>query len=615
MKRLLSIILICSMCVSLCAMLGSCNGATTPTDTSSPTDGSTDNSTSTDKATDKVTDDVTDAVTDSVTDSVTDDNKGDETLTSLLAGIKPKDGKKVRIAFIGDSITEGVGAGSLAQRPIDGYPGQLQTLLGDDYVVGNFGKGSAYTLAADNQYNIKTDATLSYKNTQQYKDSLKFGADVVVIMMGVNDIRSMSCDEAAIELKKALRALADEYAAMDTVQKVIIATSIYIPSSITIYQYSDGPLQEIQKAVAKEGGYGLIDIYGMTRDYLNVMMHYTSDIVHPNKESYGEIARAYYASLMGKEFTPTVPDKSKTGVVYVKSSGVTRGLGETEATAVNSLAKAVGLLRDGGGTIVICGKYSLTYEAHLPIHNGTITITSKYNGVDYAKSKGATLGLAKNLYFYGDYKIENITVVSELANVFITCNYNNVTFGDNITNTLATGITTYPLILVGHNIALGDVPLEDITLHGTCNIVVNSGTWAYLRGGNRRSSQNYPIGTTDKDAVLNITINGGTFNNPAGAQNLTSGTGMGSFAGTLNFTINGGTFKGGVYAVSRVGGNFTSTPAEMSGKVNLVINGGTFNSNIWATHDNTTKVTGKISVKVKKSLASKLVGFTDITEI
>ena len=93
----------------------------------------------------------------------------------------PHDGKKLRIAFIGDSITEGAGS---TDRKTDSYPAQLGRMLGDGYEIGNFGKSGSYVLDADDPYNIKR-ADLSYRNTQQYKNSLTFGADVVVIILGI----------------------------------------------------------------------------------------------------------------------------------------------------------------------------------------------------------------------------------------------------------------------------------------------------------------------------------------------------------------------------------------------------------------------------------------------
>ncbi len=596
-KRIIGLLLVCVLC---CAALFSCGDANGAESTDAQT---TQNDAGTDS---------TSAETDNPAGPVSTEDKikAMKNIKSIK-DITPSSGSQLKIAFIGDSITQGSGVGA-ENFATQSYPAQLGALLGSSYQIGNFGRASAYTLAADNQYNVKTDASLSYRNTSQYQDSVVFDADVVVIMMGVNDIRSMSCEEARVELKKALADLALEYCEMESVQKVYIATSIFIPSSAAIVHYSYGRLAELQKEVADEMGLDVIDIFEMTREYMNVMMHYTGDRIHPVKESYGEMARAFYSALMGEEYKATVPAVSDTGVVYVKAGGASTGKGESPENAIDSLAKAVGLLRDGGGTIVICGPYSLEYEMHMPHHDGMITITSKHNGTDYAQSASAKLGIAHNLYLNGDYTFENMPMVSEVANSFITCNYNNVIFGDNINSSLASGITTYPLILVGYNMALGGPYTEDITLHGECNITVNSGTWVYLRGGNRRSNPGYPNAASDNDAILNITINGGTFTSSTGT-NLTAGTGMGGLCGTLNFTINGGKFMGNVYAVGRSGTNTTQTKGVMTGTVNMTVTGGEFSGIIGAFQDSTTEVTGKINLTITDALKSKASGFSNIT--
>ncbi len=602
-KRILALVLGTLMCTAALVSCGGSDGITeTPADTQPVTEAETEAKTEAE----------TEAETEKEDPKVQLANKI-EAMKSIktLADVEPAEGSKmVKVAFIGDSITQGVGV-PVSKYATDSYPAQLGVLLGSRYKIGNFGKGSAYTLAADNKYNVKTDAKLSYRNTAQYQDSLTFKPDVVVIMMGVNDIRSMSCDEAREALKDALADLTLEYAAMPSVKKVYIATSIMIPSSATIYQYSDGRLQSAQRETAEQLGVDVIDIYAMTRDYMNVAMHYTGDRIHPIKESYAEMARAFHAALTGAEYKATVPAKSESGVVYVKTGGKADGKGESPENAVNSLAKAFGLLRDGGGTVVISGDYKLEYEMYLPHHTGNITITSVYGGKDYRKD-GAKLGISKCLYFYGDCTIENINMETQANNLFITCNYNNITFGDNINSTLASGVTSYPLILVGHNVALGGAFEEDLTLHGECNITVNSGKWVYIRGGNRRANTAYPNYGSDKDAVLNITVNGGEFINHA-TTNLTAGTGMGGFDGTLNFTINGGVFADDVYAVGRSGNNTSKTTAEMTGTVNLVINGGTFNGGIKLSQDSTTKITGTVNLTITAALKSKASGFTNVT--
>ncbi|MBQ7171783.1 MAG: hypothetical protein IJR89_05855 [Clostridia bacterium] len=528
---------------------------------------------------------------------------------AVLDGITPSDGKKIRIAFLGDSITEGTGTSS---PKTESYPAQLAKLLGGDYVVGNFGKAGAYVLAADNPYNVKTDRPdLSYRNTQQYKDSLTFGADVVIILLGCNDIRSMSCEEAKRELKDGLVSLGREYAALPTVQKVCFATHIRTTNVTTILQLSDGRVQEIERAAAEECGFEVIDTFEMTKEYFNVMMHYNNDRVHPNKEQYGEMARAFYAALLGEPFTPTVPALSESGVVYLDGTAAA-GDGSSPSSPVNTLAKAVGLLREDGGTVVVCGKTSFSYETHLPATKKPIAVTSVYGGVDYRETAGARLGFSKNLYLYGDYSFDGIEFCSEASSPILVCNYHNVTFGADIKNTLSQGVTTYPLLVAGYNLGLGGVPAEDVSLYGNCEITVNGGSWAYIRCGNRRYDDKFPIGTVDRDARLTVTVNGGTFCNSSGSY-LTAASGMNSVEGISELVINGGIFKGPIYAAGKVSNALTGPAGTVSGRVSVTVTGGTFAGAFFAVQDKTVTVTGEVTITLPAALASKAKGaFTKI---
>ncbi len=76
-------------------------------------------------------------------------------------------GTPVRVACVGDSITQG-----------SGYPYKLQMLLGSNYTVGNFGVcGST----------VSQNSTIPYMNQTAFKNAENFDPDIVVIMLGTND--------------------------------------------------------------------------------------------------------------------------------------------------------------------------------------------------------------------------------------------------------------------------------------------------------------------------------------------------------------------------------------------------------------------------------------------
>ncbi len=584
MKRTLALLI----CIIFVFLAVGCNGSTATPDTGG-------------RETDADTETNADTETESASDSSNDGAKEDVAVD--FKDIKPSDGKNVRIACVGDSITYGYGADTPAT---EGYPAQLDHLLGEGYQVANYGKSASYALAADNKYNTK-DAALSYRNTEEYKKSLRYNADVVIIMLGSNDVRAMTCDEAKAELIAALKSLAQEYAALPTVQKVYIAGCKY---SVDV---PNGVIAELARQAADEMGIPYIDVYGQTYDYMNVHLHYVKDRAHPTAEGYKQIARVVYAALMGVEpETDTLPT-SETGVVYVKSGGLSDGDGKTPETAIDSLAKAVGLLREEGGTVVICGPYSTGSTMRLPNNKKQITVTSTYGGVDYGASLGARLSITNSMYMNGDFVYDAIKLECAGQWNILVCNYNNVVIGADVECTLATPSDTNMLLLAGTNPAMASVPASDLTLSGECNITVNGGTWLYLKCGSRRPNSTYPIADIAEGAKLTVTVNGGKFLNSSG-NNLTTATGMNSTHGECTLIINGGTFMGDVYAVGRVDGSDNNEKAQMSGKVTLEINGGDLRGKICAVQDNTVQISGEIELVCKEEYKSKLSGnFTKIT--
>lgn len=497
-----------------------------------------------------------------------------------ITDIKNADGSDVKIACVGDSITYGHGIDEI-DREVYSYPAMLDAKLGDGYEVGNFGKSASYILPGDSVYNLRDDKTLSYRDTQQFADSIAFAPDVVIIMLGTNDVTSLVSNEAAEVIEAELENIIRAYQSLESVQRVYVMTSIFGPYNVTLSKASDGPLQKIQQKAAADTGAEFVDIYSLTRDYFDVMLH-LSDRLHPDEDSYEAIPAAAYALLTGTEYTPLEAPVAESGVVYVDSSSSGKGAltndGLTPETPVSSIAYAAGLLRKNGGTIVIVGAYS-AYTQHgtfMPKTNGTIKITSTYDGVDYAETNGALLKMNSTYFYLGGETIFDDITIHSTSNTIIVCNYNNMTMGENVTCTVASG-KAYPMLLTGYNITNGGVPAEYVSFNGTCNITINSGTFTYIRNGNRRGSTSATVGTVGPDACITATINGGTFTQLDTVNNM-GATGMNNVEGECNLIVNGGSFAGRIYGVIR-GGGISGEIAELpycKGNVNVYLNGGKF---------------------------------------
>ena len=270
--------------------------------------------------------------------------------------------------------------------------------------------------------------------------------------------------QAADAVRDALIDLVRTYSEHPSVQQVYLATSIFSPSSAMAHQLSGGVIQEIQREAADRAGCKLIDVYELTKDYYDITLHYT-DRLHPGDESAGAIAEAVYAGLTGR--TPNMPvvPTCEGEVLYVSASGSPRADGTEPSRAINNLAVAAGMLREGG-TIVLCGPYNLSYEMHLPQNSGKIMLTSTYGGRDYAKDAGAYLGIGKQLYLNGEYLFEDLTIKNTADNMAIFCNFNNVTFGDGTDLWKGDNIKTKPSLWLDTMWGRGGVPFGKDQLVG-----------------------------------------------------------------------------------------------------------------------------------------------------
>ena len=175
----------------------------------------------------------------------------------------------VRVACIGDSITDGHG---IDLRDVNGYPAQMQKLLGNGYNVRNFGI-SARTLM--------NSGDLPYMNEGLWHDALAFQPDVVVIMLGTNDSKEYNWvhkKEFEGDLQKMLSALK----ALPTRPKIYLCKPV--PAIKDTWTISESiitgeivPL--LEKAVKKEKLEGIIDLHAALEGHPEMMQ---DDGIHPN---------------------------------------------------------------------------------------------------------------------------------------------------------------------------------------------------------------------------------------------------------------------------------------------------------------------------------------------
>lgn len=189
-------------------------------------------------------------------------------LTTWLNSLKAPRQDAVRVACIGNSITDGYGI-DMATR--NGYPAQLQQLLGSGYQVRNFGVSSR-TMLNKGDY--------PYMNELAWRDALAFEPDVVIIKLGTNDSKPENWRYGA-EFEKDLRQMIAALRANKRKPQIYLCTPI--PAFKPTWNISDSVIVSriipIQRKVAKDCKLKLIDLHTLFAQDGDKML---SDGIHPD---------------------------------------------------------------------------------------------------------------------------------------------------------------------------------------------------------------------------------------------------------------------------------------------------------------------------------------------
>ena len=180
----------------------------------------------------------------------------------------------IRVACVGDSITE-----------ITGYPSDLQSMLGDNYTVGNFGATGSTVLL---------NSWKPYMNQPEFKDAQTFAPNIVVIMLGTNDDLK--------ELEQYNETFEDDYAKLissfqqlQSNPQILIANSppIFSNSSDLNPSYLSENIIPQTEDLANKLSLPLIDVYNSFGNHTD----YFVDGVHPNEQGAALIASDVYDTI------------------------------------------------------------------------------------------------------------------------------------------------------------------------------------------------------------------------------------------------------------------------------------------------------------------------------
>jgi len=193
----------------------------------------------------------------------------------------PVKAEPLKIACVGDSITQGNGATDQGKM---GYPGQLAGLLGSNFKVGNFGHSGASLTGG------------SYAGTGEYTAAQSFAPDVVVIMLGTNDINVFAFPKIGDFVSDYLKMIA-VFRALPSHPVVFLGLPPWVKTDDVQYGYTEMRftteiLPRIH-SVAETSAACLIDIHAVTLNH----PEYYFDGLHPNDTGYGVLAKTVENAL------------------------------------------------------------------------------------------------------------------------------------------------------------------------------------------------------------------------------------------------------------------------------------------------------------------------------
>ena len=193
-----------------------------------------------------------------------------------------------KIACVGDSLTWGY---LVDDREVNCYPAVLNDLLGEDYVVGNFGV---------NGHTMMKSGDAPYWSSENFKLSTIFEPDIVVIMLGSNDAKQRNfttIDEYLTDYE----AMINHYRGLGSKPRVYIATppTVYpdMTGTSTISAENVELMADAVRTLGKKLHISVIEVNKKTKGF---PQGFVDDGVHTNILGAKLIATTVYRELTKK---------------------------------------------------------------------------------------------------------------------------------------------------------------------------------------------------------------------------------------------------------------------------------------------------------------------------
>ncbi len=174
----------------------------------------------------------------------------------------------IKVACIGDSITEGMG---ISWQSDNAYPALLDSILGSGYEVMNFGR-SATTMMQTGDF--------PYWSAKEFSNALRYHADIFIVMLGTNDAKLFQWN--AEKYVSSYQRMIDTLKVVAPNADIKVCLPAYVShdrweiTDSVVYNY----VIPAVKQIADNNGLSIIDVNAVLsgRDEL-----YCDDGIHPNR--------------------------------------------------------------------------------------------------------------------------------------------------------------------------------------------------------------------------------------------------------------------------------------------------------------------------------------------
>jgi len=211
----------------------------------------------------------------------------------------------VKIACVGDSITEGSG---LSNPALESYPARLQRLLGTNVLVRNYGV-SGRTLLKEGDF--------PYWKEPYFKQSHDWQPDIVIIQLGTNDSKPQNW-QFGTNFVAEYEELVASYSSLTSGPKIYVCTPCPVYGN-GAYSIRPGivasSIAPQVRDIAQRLSLDLIDLHTRMAGH----SAWFPDTVHPNSKGMAAMAAVMYSALAGG---PPVEEPPSAAIRRASTAGV-----------------------------------------------------------------------------------------------------------------------------------------------------------------------------------------------------------------------------------------------------------------------------------------------------